>query len=115
MESTNTPSTKGKGLGMAGMIIGIVCAVLSLIPGVAIVMSVIALIGLILSFIGFMQAKNGGNPNKGIMIAGIVLNLLVIIWGVYQAFAVASAVTDGLENLDTAALRKQVEDAMSGH
>lgn len=108
MENSNAPSTKGKGLGMAGMIIGIVCAVLALIPGVAIFVSWIALLGFILSLVGFMQAKKGGNPKKGVMITGMVLNILVLIAAVIYGYIVAQAVVDGasqfeeaLKNIDT--------------
>jgi hypothetical protein len=99
MEQSNAPSTKGKGLGMAGMIIGIVCAVLAIIPGMAIVMIVIAILGLILSAVGLAQAKKGGNPNRGVMIAGLILNLLVVIYAIVQIVFVASAAVEGLDEL----------------
>jgi uncharacterized membrane protein YjgN (DUF898 family) len=99
MEQSNAPTTKGKGLGMAGMIIGIVCAVLAIIPGMAMVMMVIAIVGLILSAIGLAQASKGGNPNKGVMITGLILNLLVVIYAIVQIVFLASAVGEGLNEL----------------
>jgi hypothetical protein len=102
MEQSNAPSTKGKGLGTAGMIIGIVCAVFAIIPGMAIVMIIIAIVGLILSAVALAQAKKGGNPKKGVMVAGLVLNLLVVIYAIVQICFVASAAVDGLEKIHNA-------------
>jgi hypothetical protein len=102
MEQSSAPSTKGKGVGMAGMIIGIVCAALSLIPGMAMVMMIIAIVGLILSVVGLIQANKGGNPKKGVMITGLILNLLVVIYAIIQIFVVASAVSAASDEWDSA-------------
>ena len=124
MEENNatTTSTKGKGLGMAGMIIGIVALVWSIIPLLGAGALWIAVIGLILSIIAFFMAKSGNNPNKGMIIAGVVMNVIALALAIFWAYKIASsmgAVMDGvkdleesMKNLDTAALRKSMEDAM---
>ncbi|MBS1635508.1 MAG: hypothetical protein JST26_06255 [Bacteroidetes bacterium] len=102
MEQTTTTSTKGKGLGIAGMVIGIVALVWSIIPLIGAAAWWLALVGLILSLVAFFMAKNGGNPSKGMMITGIILNIvalgLAIFW-IYKIASAASAMVGGLENL----------------
>jgi hypothetical protein len=112
----NAPSAKGKGLGMAGMIIGIVALVWSIIPIAGAGAVWLALPGLVLSVVAFFMAKNGNNPKRGGMIAGIILNLVALVIAIYWIYAVASAATqmlDGLENLDTAALRESLEQSLN--
>lgn len=91
MEQSNAPSTKGKGLGLAGMIIGIVAAVWACIPLLGAGALWVAVVGLILSVIAFFMAKGGNNPKKGAIVAGIILNVVAIglaifwIWKIKQA------------------------------
>lgn len=111
----NAPSTKGKGLGMAGMIIGIVALVWACIPYVGAAAWWMALVGLILSVVAFFMAKNGGNTKRGGIVAGIILNVVALGLAIMWAYMLVSAVSDGLEgleNLDTAALRQSIEESL---
>lgn len=111
----NAPSTKGKGLGTAGMIIGIVALVWAVIPLVGAAAWWLALVGLILSVVAFFMAKGGNNPKKGGIIAGIILNFLALGLAAYWIYAIASAameIGNELQNLDTAALRESLEQSL---
>jgi ABC-type uncharacterized transport system permease subunit len=116
MEQQNAvASTKGKGLGLAGMIIGIVALIWAIIPLLGAAAWWMALTGLILSVVAFFMAKNGNNPKKGMIITGIILNVvalcLAIFW-IYQISSAANEIMEGLENLDTAAMRQSIESSM---
>lgn len=106
MEQTNAPSTKGKGLGMAGMIIGIVALIWSVIPYVGAGALWLALPGFILSLVAFFMAKGGNNPNKGVIITGVVLNILalaLVAWWMYKiASGLGAGLEEGLEGLRNA-------------
>lgn len=101
MEQSNTPSvsTKGKGLGMAGMIIGIVALVWSCIPLVGAAAWWLAVVGLILSVIAFFMAKGGGNPKRGAMLAGIIINIVALALAIYWITQIMSAVGTGFDDL----------------
>lgn len=123
MEENNatTTSSKGKGLGMAGMIIGIVALVWAIIPLLGAGAWWLALVGLILSIVAFFMAKGGGNPKRGAMLAGIIMNVVAIALAAFWIYKIASSVMDlkdGMEdafkNLDTAALRQNLENAIEG-
>lgn len=94
MEQTNntTPSSKGKGLGIAGMVIGIVATIWSMIPLLGAGAWWLAVVGLVLSVVGFVMAKNGGNPNKGMMMAGIILGVVATALSFYRVYQVTQAV-----------------------
>lgn len=118
MEQQNAvASTKGKGLGLAGMIIGIVALIWAIIPLLGAASWWMALTGLILSLVAFFMAKNGNNPKKGMIITGIILNVIALglaIFWIYQISAAATEIMDGIQNLDTAAVRQSIEEGM-GH
>lgn len=100
MENSNAPSTKGKGLGMAGMIIGIVALVWAIIPVIGAAAWWLALTGLILSVVAFFMAKGGGNPKKGGIIAGIVLNVVALGLAIFWIYSIASAIGDAAGDMD---------------
>ncbi len=93
MEQTNNtaPSSKGKGLGIAGMVIGIVALIWAMIPLLGAGAWWLAVVGLVLSIVGFVMAKNGGNPNKGMMLAGIVLGVVATALSFYRVYQVTQA------------------------
>lgn len=99
MEQSNAPSTKGKGLGMAGMIIGIVALVWAVIPVVGAAAWWLAVVGLILSVIAFFMAKGGGNPKKGAIIAGMILNVIALALAIYWITQIAAVVGDSFNEL----------------
>jgi hypothetical protein len=93
MEQTTAPSTKGKGLGMAGMIIGIVALVWSVIPYVGAAAWWLALVGLILSIVAFFMAKGGNNPKRGVMLAGIIMNVVALGLAIFWIWKLANDLT----------------------
>lgn len=116
MDQTNAPSTKGKGLGVAGMVVSLVALVIAIIPGIGAGALWIAVVGLVLSVVAFFMARGAGNPKKGMMIAGIIMGVVALALAIYWITAITSALgdlKDGLENMDTAALRKNLEDAFN--
>lgn len=94
MEETNNTatSTKGKGLGVAGMVIGIVAVIWAIIPLLGAGAWWLAVVGLVLSVVGFVMAKNGNNPNKGMMMAGIILGIVATALSFYRVYQVTQAV-----------------------
>jgi ABC-type uncharacterized transport system permease subunit len=121
MEENNTTTsttTKGKGLGTAGMIIGIVALVWAIIPLLGAGAWWLALVGLILSIVAFFMAKNNNNPKKGMMLTGIVLNFVAMLLAIFWIYKIASTlgdIKDGLEHsglLDTAKLRETMNNAL---
>lgn len=94
MEETNNTatSTKGKGLGVAGMVIDIVAVIWAIIPLLGAGAWWLAVVGLVLSIVGFVMAKNGNNPNKGMMMAGIILGVVATALSFYRVYQVTQAV-----------------------
>ncbi len=123
MEENNatTSSTKGKGLGTAGMVIGIVAIVWAIIPIVGAASWWLALVGLILSLVAFFMAKGGGNTKRGMMLTGIILNAVAIALAIFWIYKIASTMMgvageleDAMKNIDTAAIRQSLESAIQG-
>jgi hypothetical protein len=116
MEQTTAPSTKGKGLGTAGMVIGIIALVWSVIPLAGAAAIWLALPGFILSLVAFFMAKGGNNPKKGMIITGIILNVVALGLAIYWIMAVASAVGDMSSAWDAAMdSAKMKMDTMNMH
>ncbi|MDX2174127.1 MAG: hypothetical protein SFY56_13575 [Bacteroidota bacterium] len=116
--NTTTTTTKGKGLGTAGMIIGIVALVWAIIPLVGAAAWWLALVGFILSLVAFFMAKKNNNPKRGAMLAGIIMNVIALGLAIFWIYKISSAVMDlkhGLEEsglMDTAKLRETMNNAM---
>lgn len=108
MEQTNTPSTKGKGLGVAGMVIGIVALVWAIIPVIGAAAWWLALVGLILSVVAFFMAKSGGNPNKGMIIVGLILNFVALALAFYWVYSIMQAAKELGTDMDE--LNKALQD-----
>lgn len=113
---TETTGVKGKGLAIAGMVVGIVAFLLSFI----IIGWYLGVVGLILSVIGFVQL-NGSNGPKGMAITGIILNVLAIALGLYLGYKAAQLLEEGgnefldkfkqeMEKMDTDDLLENLED-----
>jgi len=62
-------------MGVAGLILGILGAIISFVPGGGYFAWFIALIGIVLSAIGMSKAKKANQP-AGICIAGLVLSIV---------------------------------------
>lgn len=124
MEETTQPTSNskaGKGLGIAGLVLGILAAVIAFIPCLGTFAIIPGIIGLILSIISFVQANKAGAA-KGMAIAGIVCSIVGCSIAGWQWYALSKLgenskeslelLKDGLEHLDTAKLRMDMEDAV---
>ena len=95
-----TTSTKGKGLGTAGMVVGIVALVWACIPYLGAGALWIGVIGLVLSVIAFFMAKSGGNPKKGMIVTGIVLSFIATGLAGFWIYKIKQA-ADAFQTLGT--------------
>ncbi len=117
MEETTQPTSNskaGKGLGIAGLVLGILAAVLSFVPCLGMYAFFPGIIGLVLSVISFVQANKAGTA-KGMAIAGIVCSIVgcaIAGWQYSKISAGLEELKDGIEHLDTAKLRMDMEDAV---
>ncbi|MCC6180333.1 MAG: hypothetical protein IT237_00705 [Bacteroidia bacterium] len=114
MEETTTNSKAGKGLGIAGLVLGIVAAVVAFVPCLGMYAIIPGVIGLILSIISIIQANKAGAA-KGMAIAGLVCSLIgisIAYWQYSKLSAVGEELKETLENIDTAKLRMEMESAI---
>lgn len=94
--STNPAPTNpnaGKGMGIAGMVLGIVAIIVSFIPCFGWGAIIIAVIGLILSAVSLSQANKAGAP-KGMAIAGLICSVIAIIVGSVWIFIITKAASE---------------------
>ncbi|MDR2106759.1 MAG: hypothetical protein LBP24_05065 [Coriobacteriales bacterium] len=71
------PANKGKGLGIAALVLGALAALLSFVPFINILALPLALVGLILGLIAAIQARGKRGP-IGFGIAGIICSVVAI-------------------------------------
>ncbi len=92
MEEQKT--TAGQGLGVAGLVVGILAAILALIPCIGWIAIIPGVIALALSLVAFSQA-NKGNGSKGVIIGALVVSIIAISIGLIQIFLVATIASKG--------------------
>lgn len=103
MEQNNTTkpsSSNGKGLGIAGLVLGIIAAIISFIPCLGMWAILPGIIGIVLSAISMKQSGSGA---KGMAIAGLVCSIIACCLGGYQFYVVktaGSAIKEGLEEFE---------------
>ena len=90
-----TIQVKGKGLAIAGMVVGIVAAILSIFT-IGVTFGVVAVV---LAAIGLYQLMNS-NGSKGMAIAGIALGVFAIAFSYFQLSRVTSALEDSGLNIE---------------
>lgn len=108
--STSNPNA-GKGLGIAGLVLGIVAVVFSFVPCLGAYAFFPGIIAIVLSAISMSQA-NKANAPKGLAIAGLVCSIVgtsIAAWQWYTLNKAASAIKEGIESIDTAKLRQSIE------
>lgn len=114
-ETTTTSNSKaGKGLGIAGLVLGILAAILSFVPCLGMYAIFPGIIGLVLSIISIIQANKAGAA-KGMAIAGLVCSIVGIAiagWQYSKLSAVGEELKETLENLETAKFRQEMESAI---
>ena len=102
MEQTNTPATpQGKGLGVAGFVISLVCIVIFWIispiavlaaaagggMGLAMFWLILSILGTVLSIMGMNKlGKTGGK--KGLALTGMILGIVSVLLSVWLVFGV---------------------------
>ncbi len=88
-----TPPQRSNGLATAGLVVGIIGAVLSFIPIVGTVAWGLAPIGLVLSAVGLVKSRSARN-GRGKSIAGIVLSLVALLMCILYTAVFTSAVAN---------------------
>ncbi len=92
-------STAGKGLGIAGLVLGICALAFSFIPCLGMYAMYPGAMAIVLSGVAFMQAKKENAPN-GMIIAALIVSTLGTGIAVYQYTVftdVANQIEQGLE------------------
>lgn len=95
--NASPPSTAGKGLGIAGFVVGVVAMILSFVPCFGMYALFPGIIGIVLSAVSIKQASKA-NAAKGLAIAGLVCSLL----GTAIAYGQFSAVDKAVGDIDKA-------------
>ncbi|MBA7523865.1 hypothetical protein ES705_15999 [subsurface metagenome] len=92
MEEQKTSA--GQGLGVAGLVVGILAAILALIPCIGWIAIIPGVIALALSLVAFSQA-NKGNGSKGVIIGALVVSIIATSIGLVQIVFFAAVATEG--------------------
>jgi hypothetical protein len=121
MEQTTTTTTTpggnpnaGKGMGIAGLVLGILAAIFSFVPCLGMWAIVPGIIGLILSVISMKQAGAAGAP-KGMAIGGLITSIVGIAIACYWIYAVyfaAGALVDAAQELERSGALDSLNKAM---
>jgi hypothetical protein len=114
METKPQNSNSGKLMGIFGLILGILAALLSFIPCLGMYAFFPGIIGLALSVVSFIQANKAGAA-KGLAIAGIVCSVIgtaIAAWQYSKISAAADEIKQSLENFDTAKFNQEMNNAI---
>ena len=109
---TSTTINKGKGLGIAGIVLGILAAIISFIPCLGVWAFVPGVIGIVLSAISMKQSGSGA---KGMAIAGLICSIFACCLAGYQYYAltkVGSAFKEGMEQFEKSGGMDSITKAM---
>ncbi len=112
--TTTTNSKAGRGLGIAGLVLGILAAIISFVPCLGMYAIFPGIIGLVLSVISIVQAGKAGAA-KGMAIAGLVCSLVgssIAVWQYMKIKDGLDQLKEGIENMDTAKLRQEMNDVI---
>lgn len=94
----------GNGLGIASLVLGIVAAVIALIPVCGVIAFGPAVVGLVLGVINVVLRGKANLP-KGVGIAGIILNIAAIAFILAYLYVIlpqaAEAVKETIESIET--------------
>jgi len=77
-------------MAVAGLVLGILAIVISLIPCVGVFAIIPAILGIIFSAVALGQAKKAGQ-GKGMAMAGLILSIVAIIWVPIFVFLIMGA------------------------
>lgn len=104
--TTTTPSNPnaGKGMGIAGLVLGILAAIFSFIPCVGMWAIVPGIVGVILSGLSLKQAGEANAP-KGMAIGGLICSVVGIViacYWLYLVYFAAGAMVDAAHEFEQA-------------
>lgn len=122
MEQTTTTTTTtpggnpnaGKGMSIAGLVLGILAAVFSFVPCLGMWAIVPGIIGLILSIVGMKQAGAAGAP-KGLAIGGLITSIVgiaIAAYWIYALYFASAAMMEGLNELEKSGALDSLNKAM---
>ncbi|GAB4301522.1 MAG: hypothetical protein Kow0068_24430 [Marinilabiliales bacterium] len=100
MEENINTSKAGQGLGIAGFVLGAVALTICWIPCIGMWAFFPGIVGVILSAVALAQATKGGNKQKGLIIAAIILSIIGTAASVYQYFAIKKAANEFTNDLE---------------
>jgi hypothetical protein len=109
----NAGST-GRGLGIAGLVLGILAAIISFIPCLGVYALIPGIVGIILSAISMVQA-NKAQAAKGMAIAGLVCSIVGCCLAGYQMYVLSTAgdkIKEGIEELEKSGALDSLNKAM---
>lgn len=112
MDQTKDTSQSTSGMAIAALILGILALLTSFLPIINNGSFLLAIVGLILAIVGFVGVRKGKKKGKGIAIAGIVLNVLALIF-VLVSQSMYSAAIDTAVNGPSASVTATTEEAAS--
>ena len=102
----------GHGLGVAGLVLGILCLFMAFIPCVGVIAIGPGVVAIVLSIVGLVQA-NKNNGSKGINIAALVVSglgtLIACLW-LFIFVGIASLDDDQIEDI----VEDVIEEVVSG-
>ena len=101
----------GKGLGIAGLILGILAAVISFIPCLGTWAVVPGIIAIILSAVSLSQANKAG-ASKGLAIAGLVCGIVGSAIACWQWYVLSRGVMDAADMLKNSGMMDSLNKAM---
>ena len=107
-----TPSSNaGKGLGIAGLILGILAAIISFIPCLGTWAVVPGVLAIILSAISLSQANKAG-ASKGLAIAGLVCGIVGSAIAGWQWYALSRTAMDAAMIMKNTGMLDSINKAM---
>ena len=105
------PSNAGKGLGIAGLVLGILAAIVSFIPCLGTWAIVPGIIAIVLSAVSLSQANKAG-ASKGLAIAGLVCGIVGTAIAGWQWYVLSSGALQAAEMLKDTSLLDSLNKAM---
>jgi len=104
----------GRGLGIAGLVLGILAAIICFIPCLGTFALIPGILGIILSAISMVQANKAG-ASKGMAVAGLVCSIVGCCLAGYQMYVLSTAgvmMKEGLEELNKSGVMDSLNKAM---
>jgi hypothetical protein len=97
-QNASTDSNAGKGMGIAGLVVGIISLILSFIPCLGAWAIIPAVVGIILSAISMKQA--GATGSKGMAIGGLICSVIAVLIACYWFYVMFFGMSKISEELE---------------